>query len=159
MEPGGRQLLGVRAHEACRTARSCTTELGDILQATTAVKSEAARLRFEARSARDRSDYGAASFEIVGMIEERVVSAQWTGTSVDCSAELRTRAELLVAMEETFDYEGCPSPIRATLDDSPVALFLTLTRACDKVTSASFVFGSGGWISVTGGEDPGSEQA
>jgi hypothetical protein len=73
-------------------------------------------------------------FVIEGLLDSRPVSAAWAGGRLTCDEDLRARALLLVDLEETFVYDDPPRVFIATLDGPPVAVALTLIRACDRVS-------------------------
>jgi len=73
-------------------------------------------------------------FMIQGLVDGQEVSAAWSGGRLACDERLRTRALLLVDLEEKFVYDDPPRCFLATLEGPPIAVALTLIRACDRVT-------------------------
>jgi hypothetical protein len=71
---------------------------------------------------------------IQGLVDGQEVSAAWSGGRLACDERLRTRALLLVDLEEKFVYDDPPRCFLATLEGPPIAVALTLIRACDRVT-------------------------
>jgi hypothetical protein len=63
------------------------------------------------------------------------VWGSWAAGELRCSPGLAARAQLLVDLEESFVFEDPPRCLAASLEDPPVAVALTLIRACDRVTS------------------------
>jgi hypothetical protein len=60
-----------------------------------------------------------------------------------CSAEVAQRAEVVVAMGETFDPGDGDARIRASLAGTPTAALLTVIRAFSKVSSVELGLGPG----------------
>jgi hypothetical protein len=78
-----------------------------------------------------------ARFEIEGLLDGREVRAVWSGGRLACDETLLARALLLVDLEEEFVYDDPPRCFVATVEGPPIAVALTLIRACDRVTCIS----------------------
>ena len=84
-------------------------------------------------SARRFSD--GSEFVIRGIVDGRPSVARWSRGRLLADPELMRRAEVVVAMGETFTgYEGLPDVV-ASLDGAQPAVLLTVMRAFSRVTS------------------------
>jgi hypothetical protein len=68
------------------------------------------------------------------VIDHQVVRAIWTGGQLRCDRLLVARARLLVDLGAEFRSDTPPRRYRASLQAPPVAVLLTLIRACDMAT-------------------------
>jgi hypothetical protein len=75
-----------------------------------------------------------AWFAVEGMIDEQVVRAIWTDGRLCCDRLLGARARLLVDLGAEFHSDDPPRRYHASLQAPPVAVLLTLIRACDQTT-------------------------
>jgi hypothetical protein len=75
-----------------------------------------------------------AWFAVQGIIDEQVVRAVWTDGQLTCDRPLRCRAKLLVDLGAQFDCDDPPRRFLASLQAPPIAVLLTLIRACDLAT-------------------------
>ena len=75
-----------------------------------------------------------AWFGVQGVIDEQVVRAVWTDGRLSCDRILGTRARLLVDLGAEFRSDDPPRRYQASLQAPPVAILLTLIRACDLAT-------------------------
>lgn len=75
-----------------------------------------------------------AWFGIQGVIDEQVVRAVWTDGRLSCDRILGARARLLVDLGAEFRSDDPPRRYQASLQAPPVAILLTLIRACDLAT-------------------------
>jgi hypothetical protein len=73
-------------------------------------------------------------FTIQGLVDGSEVQAAWSDGRLACDERLRTRALLLVDLEEEFVYDDPPRCFVASLEGPPIVVALTLIRACDLVT-------------------------
>jgi hypothetical protein len=73
-------------------------------------------------------------FAVEGMVDGEEVRASWADGRLACDELLRSRALLLVDLEEKFLYSDPPRCFIASLDGPPIAVALTMIRACDRVT-------------------------
>ena len=71
-------------------------------------------------------------FRVDGLVDGQPVTAVLVDGRLDCPIELRTRAEIVVALGETFGGDGLPC-VRASLTDDPTAMLLTVLRAMSLV--------------------------
>jgi hypothetical protein len=78
---------------------------------------------------------GLLDFTVEGLVDGRAVSARWSRGRLRCNERLRQRALLLVDLGEELIYTDPPRRFAATLEGMPVAIALTLLRACDRVTA------------------------
>jgi hypothetical protein len=75
-----------------------------------------------------------AWFAIQGVIEEQVVRAVWADGQLTCDRLLRCRARLLVDLGAQLGCDDPPRRLLASLQAPPIAVLLTLIRACDLAT-------------------------
>jgi hypothetical protein len=80
-------------------------------------------------------DHGPTQFTVEGVVDGRPVSARWSDGRLHCDEPLRERALFLVDLGEELVYTDPPRRFAATLTGRPVAIALTLLRACDRVTA------------------------
>jgi hypothetical protein len=84
------------------------------------------------RGQRPGGDEGLTWFVVHGLIDGRPVRGSWAGGQLRCHPLLEGRARLLVDLEESFVFEDPPRCLAASLEHPPVAIALTLIRACDR---------------------------
>lgn len=77
-------------------------------------------------------------FSVEGMVDGERVSARFARGLLDCDEQLRDRALFLVDLGEELVYADPPRRFVATLEGRPVAVALTLLRACDRVVAFEF---------------------
>jgi hypothetical protein len=77
-------------------------------------------------------------FAVEGVVDGQPVSAHLTNGLLDCDELLRDRALFLVDLGEELIYADPPRRFEATLSGRPVAVALTLLRACDRVVAFEF---------------------
>ena len=68
------------------------------------------------------------------MIDHQVVRAIWIDGRLRCDRLLDARARLLIDLGAEFRSDDPPRRYRASLQAPPVAVLLTLIRACDMAT-------------------------
>jgi hypothetical protein len=78
---------------------------------------------------------GLIGFTVEGVIDGQPVQARWRDGRLRCDPALHERALLLVDLGEQLVYTDPPRRFTATLHGRPVAVALTLLRACDRVTA------------------------
>ena len=83
-----------------------------------------------------------AWFGVEGMLEEQVVRAVWSDGQLSCDQLLGSRAQLLVDLGAEFRADDPPRRFAASLQAPPVAVLLTLIRACDLATMIEVDLGS-----------------
>lgn len=71
-----------------------------------------------------------AWFGVEGTIGDQVVRAVWTDGQLTCDRLLRSRAQLLVNLGAEFRSDDPPRRFKASLQAPPIAVLLTLIRAC-----------------------------
>jgi hypothetical protein len=74
-------------------------------------------------------------FAVEGMIDGQVVRACWVNGRLDCDQPLWSRAALLVDLGEEFVSVDPPRRYVASLQAPPMAVALTLLRACDSLAA------------------------
>ena len=84
-----------------------------------------------------------AWFAIQGVIDQQVVRAVWTEGRLCCDRLLDARARLLVDLGAEFRSDDPPRRYYASLQAPPVAVLLTLIRACDLATVLDVDLGDG----------------
>jgi hypothetical protein len=77
-------------------------------------------------------------FSVEGIVDGGRVSAKWANGGLRCDEALRDRALFLVDLGEELVYAEPPRRFQATLTGRPVAVALTLLRACDRVVAFEF---------------------
>jgi hypothetical protein len=82
----------------------------------------------------DRAAPAVGRFLVEGVVDGEEVSASWVAGRLACDDLLRARALLLVDLEEEFVYSDPPRCFIASLAGPPIAVALTMIRACDRVT-------------------------
>jgi hypothetical protein len=75
-----------------------------------------------------------AWFALEGIIDQQVVRAVWTEGRLGCDRLLGARARLLVDLGAEFRSDDPPRRYHASLQAPPIAVLLTLIRACDLTT-------------------------
>jgi hypothetical protein len=75
-----------------------------------------------------------AWFAVQGVIDEQVVRAVWTDGQLTCDRLLGARARQLVDLGARFTWDDPPRWFVASLQAPPLAVLLTLIRACDLAT-------------------------
>jgi len=81
-------------------------------------------------------------FALESLVDGEAFSARWVaGGALECDRPLRDRAQIVVAMGETFETSSGGRKVCAKLDGTPVAALLTLMRASSRVLSFQFEYG------------------
>ena len=75
-----------------------------------------------------------AWFAVQGVINDQVVRAVWVEGRLRCDRLLGARARLLVDLGAEFRSNDPPRRYHASLQAPPVAVLLTIIRACDLTT-------------------------
>ena len=129
-----RQVLLQRRHqEAVATARAVGHRSQLIL----------ARQRVRRQRRQGQQVGPLAWFAVQGLIDQQVVRAVWTDGQVCCDRLLGARARLLVDLGAEFGSDDPPRRYHASLQAPPVAVLLTLIRACDRITVIEVDLGGG----------------
>jgi hypothetical protein len=84
-----------------------------------------------------------AWFAVQGVIDQQVVRAVWNDGQLCCDRLLDARARLLVDLGAEFSSDDPPRRYYASLQAPPVAVLLTLIRACDRITVMEVDLGDG----------------
>jgi hypothetical protein len=80
---------------------------------------------------------------VQGVIDQQVVRAVWTEGRLCCDRLLGARARLLVDLGAEFRSDDPPRRYHASLQAPPIAVLLTLIRACDLTTVLEVDLGDG----------------
>ena len=91
----------------------------------------------------DRSTRGLVGFRIEGLVDDEPCVATFADDVLTCPAELRRRAEIVVALRETFPV-GDGRAVPATLDGALGAVCATVMRAFSQIISLDLRTGEGG---------------
>ena len=142
-------MLDARLIRALATSRAVTSKAAQLSAASQHSRRQAERLRLAGAARRqrprpDRRPRGLAGFRIEGDVDGVRSVATFRGGRLTCSAELAARAQVVVAMGETFDCDGEGDPIEASLDGSSTALMLTLMRAFSSIDAVQISSGGRG---------------
>ncbi|HKE74670.1 MAG TPA: hypothetical protein VKB57_13705 [Acidimicrobiales bacterium] len=136
-----RILMPDELHERWSRARArsvaCTERAVRLTQDACAARTWAVQVRLDSielreRSAPVRDEVMIVSFVVQGLVEEARVEASYELGRLECPPELRERAEVLVAMGETFGRPGGRATV-ATLDGPVSAVLLTVMRAFSRI--------------------------
>jgi hypothetical protein len=76
---------------------------------------------------------GSSWFVVRGEIDGQPVTARWLDGELRCDADVRGRADLVVAMGERFVHDG--HEITASVDDGFGAALLTVVRSFSRIRS------------------------
>jgi hypothetical protein len=76
------------------------------------------------------------SFHLVGIVDRQTVQATCDGRSLRCDQELWDRGQVVAAMGDEFSDTASGRRLRAGTKGPPLAIMLTLMRACDTVVGA-----------------------
>jgi hypothetical protein len=68
------------------------------------------------------------------VVDQQVVRAVWSDGQLCCDRLLEVRARLLVGLGAEFGSDDPPRRYHASPQAPPVAVLLTLIRACDRTT-------------------------
>ena len=129
-----RQVLLQRRHqEAVATARAVCHRSQLLL----------ARQRVRRQRRQGQKVGPLAWFAVQGVIDQQVVRAVWSDGQLCCDRLLGARARLLVDLGAEFSSDDPPRRYRASLQAPPVAVLLTLIRACDRITVMEVDLGDG----------------
>jgi hypothetical protein len=93
-----------------------------------------ARQRVARRRRQGRQVGALAWFAVQGVVDQQVVRAFWTDGRLTCDRLLGSRARLLVDLGAEFHLDVPPRRFVASLQAPPIAVLLTLIRACDLPT-------------------------
>src|SRR5262245_41505115 len=127
-----------RRWEAAR-ARSARSQerAAELVAAATLNRTRAEKVRLRSMALRGADDAPARSlvgFRIDGTVEDQPCVATFVDGTLSCSPSLLHRADIGVAMCETF-WDGCGRWVTASLDGPVVAVLVTLMRACSRISS------------------------
>lgn len=93
-----------------------------------------ARRQVAAQRRQGRDPGPLAWFAVQGVLDDEVVRAVWADGQLCCDRLLESRARLLVDPGAKFGCEEASPCYQASLQAPPVAVLLTLIRACDPAT-------------------------
>jgi hypothetical protein len=126
-------VLERRQQEVVATARAiCHTS-----------KVSLARRRVARQRRQGQQVQSPAWFAIQGVVDEQVVRAVWSDGQLTSDRLLCSRARLLVDLGAEFGSDDPPRRFVASLQAPPVAVLLTLIRACDLATVVEADLGGG----------------
>jgi hypothetical protein len=128
-----RALLPRRHQEAVATARAVCHRSQLVL----------ARQRVRRQRRQGQQVGPLAWFAVQGVIDQQVVRAVWADGRLCCDRLLKVRARLLVELGAEFSSDDPPRRYHASLQAPPVAVLLTLIRACDRITVMEVDLGGG----------------
>jgi hypothetical protein len=126
-------LLQRRHQEAVATARAVCHRSQLVL----------ARQRIRRQRRQGQQVGPLAWFAVQGVIDQQVVRAVWNDGQLCCDRLLDARARLLVDLGAEFSNDDPPRRYYASLKAPPVAVLLTLIRACDRITVMEVDLGDG----------------
>jgi hypothetical protein len=127
-----------RAREAVAVATAMCVKVSDTSARTLQIREKTKVLRAQARATRDQRHLlrPVTTWRVEGVLEGVATMAKWDGDNLDCDWEVFRRAEVLVAMGETFRHPQFPSVrYEAALEGDTWAVLLTVLRALDRVTT------------------------
>ena len=129
------QASMVAARRSCERATVLVQNATIVRTHARQTRASGARRRgLELRPVRPQASVGCVLFTVVGQVDDVPVRARWIeGEGLDCPDLLRARAEVVVALGETFS-DGSGPPVVASLDE-PTPAMLTVLRAASRVTS------------------------
>ena len=132
-------LLDARRRSAMDHAQTLQSAALAIREASIAARNRsrdarALRVPLE-RSVRTRELVG---FAVEGVVDGERVAAHLHDGQLECDESLLDRALFLVDLGEELIYSNPPRRFKATVSGRPVAVALTLLRACDRVTAFEF---------------------
>jgi hypothetical protein len=81
------------------------------------------------------------AFRLEGVVDGVPARARWTERGLECSPALLQRAEIVVALGETFDPGGGRPVVQASLDGPLRAVLPTVIRAFSRVSSIELAVG------------------
>lgn len=137
------ELAMARSETVLERSTSTATHAAATRWAAAGTRASAAEVR--SARARTRRPVDARSlrwFEVSGVVDGVPVRAEWRDGTLTCSPSLLARAQLVVALGDTFDREE-GEPILATLDGSSTAVLLTIVRALSRMTTVEMGFRTG----------------
>jgi hypothetical protein len=126
-------LLQRRQQEAVATARAVCHPSQLLL----------ARQRVQRQRRQGQQVGPLAWFGVQGVIDQQVVRAVWSDGQLCCHRLLGARARLLVDLAAEFRSDDPPRRYNASLQAPPVAVLLTLIRACDRIAVMEVDLGDG----------------
>jgi hypothetical protein len=130
--------LGARAQLAMERAQQLSSASLALRAAAEAARTRSRQAKAPLRYLGLNAGRALAGFKIEGVVRGQHVRAHWSGSRLDCDEMLRDQALFLVDMGEELVYADPPRRLRATLEGQPVAVALTLMRACDRVVAFEF---------------------
>ena len=131
---GDTARIGYAVRRACEKSLALRAESERLRASSRHLTTEARRLR------RREPRPEAVGFRLEGRIDGHRVQGSWTPRGVAASDDLLRRAQVVVALGDTFGgFDG--GTLQAALDRGPTQALLTLMRACDRVESVSVTVG------------------
>jgi hypothetical protein len=146
-----------RLNQAATTSAAARERAANAIAVAVDVHSRSQRLRLEAIDTRARRGVRAAhravryndgsenacmrSFRIEGDVDGSPAHARWSEAGLECSPALLERAEIIVAMGDTFDPGGGRPVVDASLDGPLTEVMPTIIRAFSSVSSIEVALG------------------
>jgi hypothetical protein len=131
----GRIRVRQRVAAAVARSRALGAQIAEVRTENELLTERALDLLHACRLQRSRRGGPAVGrFTVEGVVDGEAVRASWADGRLACDELLRSRALLLVDLEEEFLYSDPPRCFIASLDGPPIAVALTMIRACDRVT-------------------------
>jgi hypothetical protein len=135
-----------RLVDAIARSRVLCNRSGRLLASSRATRVTAEWSRVESVSRRTASDDVLAegqvlSFVVKGFVDGYPAHARYQEGQLWCSAEVAERAEVVVALGETFDPGDGGPEVLASLATTPTAALLTVMRSFSQVSSVELGLG------------------
>src|SRR5262245_2776069 len=126
-----------RSRRARAVSRACRSQSDRLIQQAAVACWRALQLQVDAIERRDsavltRCEMGISSFLIGGLVDGAEAEATFEHGRLSCPDVVLRRAEMVVAMGETFS-DPDAGTVAATLDGPPGAILLTVMRAFSRV--------------------------
>jgi len=120
----------------------------ELLAESALAQTWAERVRYRSLALRERPAATAApqtlvAFRVEGLVDDEPCVAAYANDVLSCSDEVRHRAEVVVAMGETFSAGGGRTVV-ATLDGAVGAVLVTVMRAFSQILALDLRTGEGG---------------
>jgi len=124
-----------RIEKALASARTLATESQTLCRETVVLRDQARAIRLQREADRGRCSLAPPAlrgFTACGYVDDDRVEATYRDGQLRATESLQQRAQVLVAMGETFERSE-RSPLRATVMWPPDAVLLTVLRAMTRV--------------------------
>ncbi len=140
------QEVRQRWDRAMARSRALCSRSGHLVAVSRQARVSAERTRVECVTLRGGADTpltgeDVQNFVVQGVVDGRPATARFVDGQLFCTAEVARRAEVVVAIGETFDPGDGGPVLQASLDDTATAALLTVMRAFSQVTSVELGLG------------------